>query len=242
MMVAKNNFSKFVISVVTANLVIPLAAVAEGFPGKGNASDWGDALPYYNQANKYLNEQRYDDAVRRYKDALSHYSFDPDFYTNLGVAYRKLGDFEEAEQALKASIQLDDKDWTPWSNLANVYLKQDKLKEAVATFERTLKCNPPNAERIVILQDIKDINKILSMQAPPKDLTAKQGSQSQSTGSSPRIKTKKNNNVVELKDSDNLQRTSTSNTVSGAYNNPSDLQNSGWDYVYKSPKQIKPSP
>lgn len=55
----------------------------------------------------------------------------------------------------------------PWSDLANVYLKQDKLKEAVSIFQRTLKCNPPPAEKTAILQDIADITKILKMQGQP---------------------------------------------------------------------------
>ncbi len=49
----------------------------------------------------------------------------------------------------------------PWSDLANAYLKQNKLQETIATFEKTLQCNPPAAEKIAIQRDIADIKKIL---------------------------------------------------------------------------------
>jgi tetratricopeptide (TPR) repeat protein len=140
-----------------------LAAVAEdgGAEGKG---DWSAALPYYNRANKRLNESRYDEAVQDFNDAIARYPGDPDFYTNLGIALRKLGKYGDAEQAYKKAIKLNPKDWVPWSDLANVYLKQDKLKETVATFEEVLKHDPPAAEKEAIKKDITDIKKIMSMQ------------------------------------------------------------------------------
>ncbi|CAN5487119.1 hypothetical protein BH10CYA1_BH10CYA1_23750 [soil metagenome] len=145
-------------------------AYADGFPGKGDEDAWSDALPYYNRGNRYLQKEQYQQALEDLKVAVGKYTFDPDFYTNLGVAYRKVGDYTNAEDAYKKSLQLNDKDWMPWNDLANVYLKQDKLKETVTTFQRALKCNPPAKDKAAIQQDILDINKILRMQAPPPKL------------------------------------------------------------------------
>jgi cytochrome c-type biogenesis protein CcmH/NrfG len=139
-------------------------SLADGFPGKGSSSAWGDALPHYNLANKYLNTERYEQAVEKFQDAINIYPYDPDFYTNLGVALRKLERYTDAEQAFKEATKLSPDDWVPWSDLANAYLKQNKLKETIATFQRTLKCNPPASERTAIQQDIKDITKVMSMQ------------------------------------------------------------------------------
>jgi tetratricopeptide (TPR) repeat protein len=202
------------------------AADGEGFPGTGSQSDWSDALPYYNLANKHLQSEHYDAAVRRYKEAISHYQFDPDFFVNLGVADRKLGDFPAAEEAFKSAIKLNEKDWMPWSDLANVYLKQDKLQEAVKTFERTLKYGPPPAEKAAIQQDIKDINKILSMQQPKP---ASKADAAQSAGL-PKSGEQKNNPHPHV-----LPKTSTTPAASaqtGRADSHANLQGTGWDYVY----------
>jgi tetratricopeptide (TPR) repeat protein len=145
-------------------LAIPLSATAGDFPGKGSRSQWSAALPYYNRGNRYLNEGRFDDAAVDFQQAVSLYEFDPDFYTNLGLAYRKLDKYAEAEQAFKKATELSPDDWVPWMDLANAYLKQNKLNETIDAFNRTLKCNPPAADKEAILGDIADIKKILRMQ------------------------------------------------------------------------------
>lgn len=145
--------------------LFPGAALAGGFPGKGDPGAWSDALPYYNLANRYMSKERYEDAVAKYQEAIARYEYDPDFYINLGLAYRKLGDYANTEQALKKAIALNDKDWVAWTNLANVYLKQNRLKETIDAFQKVLKLNPPAAEKAATEKDIADIKKIMQMQS-----------------------------------------------------------------------------
>lgn len=127
---------------------------------------WSDAIPYYNLANKYLEKERYEDAVDNYHEAIARFPNDPDFYINLGYCYRKLEDFESAEQAFRKALTLNNKDWVTWSNLANALLKQNKLPETVSTFEKCLKLSMPASERALINRDIADIKKILAMRQP----------------------------------------------------------------------------
>jgi tetratricopeptide (TPR) repeat protein len=149
---------------ITALCVAPMAICNEGFPGIGDPGGWSDALPYYNGGNRYLNAGRFADAIERYKQAIARYQYEPDFYINLGVAYRKLEDYANAEQAFLQATKLSPKDWMGWSNLGNAYLKQNKLKETVASFQSALKCNPPLSEAVAIKRDIADITKIMNMQ------------------------------------------------------------------------------
>lgn len=201
--------------------LITQSALAEGFPGKGDEDAWSDALPYYNRGNRYLQKEQYQQALEDFKVAVGKYTFDPDFYTNLGVAYRKVGDYAKAEDAYKRSLALNDKDWMPWNDLANVYLKQDKLKETVATFQRALKCNPPGKDKALIEQDIKDINKILRMQAPPPKVANNQAS---APGTAP-AGTKTSSNKIQAPHQPNVVPFSQSAEKK-------DLKGSGWDYVY----------
>ncbi|HNB22730.1 MAG TPA: tetratricopeptide repeat protein [Candidatus Melainabacteria bacterium] len=150
---------------VAISLLAGPASYAEGFPGRGNPHDWSAALPYYNLGNKYMQQERYEDAIQKYHEAIGRYEYDPDFFNNLGVALRKIENFEAAEQAFKSAAALNAKDWMSWSNLANSYLKQDRLEDTVKAFEQALKCNPPAQEKEAILKDIADIKKILSVRS-----------------------------------------------------------------------------
>jgi tetratricopeptide (TPR) repeat protein len=160
------------IGAMLGGLLYSPACFADGFPGRGNPHDWSAALPYYNLANKYMQQERYEDAIKKYHEAIGRYEYDPDFFNNLGVALRRVENFEAAEQAFKSAAALNAKDWMSWSNLANSYLKQDRLEDTIKAFQESLKCNPPAAEKEAILKDIADIQKILSVrggsvQPPP---------------------------------------------------------------------------
>lgn len=150
-------------------------AIAGDFPGQGNVGDWSQAIPYYNRGNRYLNQGRYVDAKNDFHTAISMYEFDPDFYTNLGVVYRKLDEYEHAEECYRKAASLNSEDWVIWGDLANACLKQNKLTETISNFRRAMKCNPPPppAEKAAMLKDIADITKILQMQKPPAAVAAK---------------------------------------------------------------------
>ena len=155
--------SAFISAAVVLSLVCCLPCLADGFPGRGDQGDWSAALPYYNLGNKYMQSERYEDAIQKYHEAIGRYEYDPDFFINLGVALRKIENFQAAEAAFKSAAELNAKDWMSWSNLANSYLKQDKLEDTIKAFETALKCNPPPEERDAMLKDIADIKKILSV-------------------------------------------------------------------------------
>lgn len=218
------------------------AAFAEGFPGKGDEDAWSDALPYYNRGNRYLQKEQYAQALEDFKVAVGKYTYDPDFYTNLGVAYRKVGDYPNAEIAYKKSLQLNDKDWMPWNDLANVYLKQDKLKETVATFQKALKCNPPSKDRAAIQQDITDINKILRMQAPPPKAAAAAAAGAAAgvaagAAGAPGAATAANANAKsKAQETPPARATTRAPNATPVATDKKELKNGGWDYVYDEKK------
>jgi len=137
-------------------------AIAEGFPGKGDRLLYAEALPHYNLGNKYLAKEWYEKAVEKYIDAINIYEYDADVYTNLAVAYRKLNDVEGAEKASRKAVELNDTDWTGWSNLANLLMAQDKFPEAYKCFQRVLKCDGvPDQEKTFIESNIDGMKKIM---------------------------------------------------------------------------------
>lgn len=135
---------------------------AEGFPGVGDRLLYADALPHYNLGNKYLAKEWYEKAVEKYWDAIGIYEHDADVYVNLSVAYRKLGNIAEAENASRKAVQLKPEDWTTWSNLANMLMTQDKLSESYKCFNKALKCpGIPDSEKTFIESNIDGMKKIM---------------------------------------------------------------------------------
>jgi tetratricopeptide (TPR) repeat protein len=197
---------------------------------------WSDAIPYYNLANKYLEKERYEDAVDNYHEAIARFPDDPDFYINLGYCYRKLEDFESAEQAFRKALTLNNKDWVTWSNLANALLKQNKLPETVSTFEKCLKLTMPASERALINRDIADIKKILAMRqpksAPKPEIVPGKGSLKGSFKESLKESAKATPSPA-------LQTTAKKPITPSSKVEPVKAQpkekgeSSGWDYVYK---------
>ncbi len=63
---------------------------------------------YYNytKGNALLRLERYDEAIQVYQEALTKKSDNPMIAGNLGVAYQKLGQWDEAEAATRAALTL----------------------------------------------------------------------------------------------------------------------------------------
>ncbi len=213
----------YILAFMVALTYSVLSAKAEGFPGKGNPGAWSDALPYYNLANRYLEKERWDDAAAKYREAIDRYPFDPDFYTNLGIACRKLNDYVGEEQAFKQSIKLNGKDWSSWNNLANAYLKQNRLADTIATLEKASRLNPPATDKAAIAKDIADIKKIMQMQPA-------QGTKKASISPAHNA-TSKTNSTPRAGAKSSRQTTNDNNKAGQVGSDPALLQHSIWDWV-----------
>ncbi|MBX9722160.1 MAG: tetratricopeptide repeat protein [Candidatus Obscuribacterales bacterium] len=238
-------FSQALLMILSAYILNAPQAIADDFPGKGDRFAWGNALPYYNLANKYLEHGRYEDAIAKYEEAIFRYEYDADFFINYGVALRKCEHYTAAEQAFKKAIELRGNDWQAWSNLANSYLKQNRLKETIACFQKAMKMNPPppKEERENMLKDIADINKILSMQAPPPAVSpsaavkptappAKQSATKASTLN--KARTASSTKGAEGTTDNALEdgKSPSQSNASTQAPNKQELKKSGWDWVY----------
>lgn len=223
------------------------ASKADDFPGTGSRSGWSEALPHYNVANKYMARGLYEQAAQHLEQAIGFYDKDPDFFVNYGVVLRKLENYTGAEKAFKQAIALRENDWESWSNLANAYLKQNRLQDTINCFNKAMKYNPPAAEKEAMLKDIADIKKILSMQAPPPGSAAATVATANSSGKNAGISTKGKNlaqqrgpngkpPIPASKAPQDPSASQTSNNISNKTPqtppNKEQLKNSGWDWVY----------
>src|SRR5262249_44654250 len=74
----------------------------------------------------------------------------------------KMGNMEGAESACRKAVELNDKDWASWSNLANLLMLQEKFPESYKCFTRALKCKIPAAEKPHIESSIDGMKKIMN--------------------------------------------------------------------------------
>lgn len=99
-------------------------------------------------ATVYLEDRNYTDMVPLLETARDQDPENPNVHLNLGIAYRGLGQFDDAKQAYATAQELAPEDPEPWFNLG--ILLGDSLKDYVASveaFEKYLAAGGTEVER-----------------------------------------------------------------------------------------------
>jgi len=116
--------------------------------------------------NLYFDTDQPKEAIDAYSHYLAVKPDNPDVRTDMGIMYRKLGQFDKALEEFRKAAQGDPKHVNSRYNIGLVLLhdKQD-IQGAIKAWEEYLKVDP-NSERA---QRIKaQMEKMKSMPAPPK--------------------------------------------------------------------------
>jgi tetratricopeptide (TPR) repeat protein len=96
---------------------------------------------YYNLANIYLDDEKYNLAVENYKKALKVNKTNPYVYYNLGCCYIKLGQIKKAKTAFQQAISLKNDVAEFHYNMAYVYKELNKQKLAQTYLDNYNKLN-----------------------------------------------------------------------------------------------------
>jgi cytochrome c-type biogenesis protein CcmH/NrfG len=115
--------------------------------------------------NLYFETDQPKEAIEAYSQYLAIKPDNPDVRTDMGIMYRKLGQFDRAIEEFRKAAQSDPKHINSRYNIGLVLLhdKQD-IKGAVKAWEDYLKVDP-NSERAQRIR--AQIEKMKSMPAPP---------------------------------------------------------------------------
>lgn len=147
--------------------VIQSVAFASEFNGKGKHEDWQKASLVFNAGNALVNAKDYKAAAAKYREAISIYPFDDDFYAGLGITLREQGDLTGAETQFRKALDLNPASWNTWGGLGKVYYKQHRYAEAKDAISQALKHNPPEDQKIGLEKSISIIDsKIAATTAP----------------------------------------------------------------------------
>ncbi len=116
--------------------------------------------------NLYFDTDQPKEAIEAYSQYLAVKPDDPDVRTDMGIMYRKLGQFDKAIEEFRKAAQSDPKHVNSRYNIGLVLLhdKQD-IKSAIKAWEDYLKVDP-NSERAQRIRT--QIEKMKSMPAPTK--------------------------------------------------------------------------
>ncbi len=116
--------------------------------------------------NLYFDSEQPKEAIEAYSQYLAIKPDNPDVRTDMGIMYRKLGDFDRAIEEFRKAAQIDPKHINSRYNIGLVLLhdKQD-IKGAVKAWEDYLKVDP-NSERAQRIRT--QIEKMKTMPATSK--------------------------------------------------------------------------
>jgi len=116
--------------------------------------------------NLYFDSDQPKEAIHAYSQYLAVKPDNPDVRTDMGIMYRKLGQFDRALEEFRKAAQSDPKHANSRYNIGLVLLhdKQD-MKGAIKAWEEYLKVDP-NSERAQRIR--AQIEKMKTMQLPPK--------------------------------------------------------------------------
>jgi len=116
--------------------------------------------------NLYFDSDQPKEAVEAYSHYLAVKPDNPDVRTDMGIMYRKLGQFDRALEEFRKAAQTDPKHANSRYNIGLVLLhdKQD-MKGAIKAWEEYLKVDP-NGERAQRIR--AQIEKMKTMQLPAK--------------------------------------------------------------------------
>jgi Tfp pilus assembly protein PilF len=98
-----------------------------------------NAAAFVNLGGSLSESGKYAEAVDMYQRAVE---LKPSYmaYSNLGTAYSRANRLTDAVAAFRKALDLDDKDWLAWGNLASVYSWIHGMdRQATETFEHAIK-------------------------------------------------------------------------------------------------------
>jgi Ca-activated chloride channel family protein len=100
------------------------------------------------EGNNLYNEEKFDEALNKYRDAQVH---DPEsslLKFNIGDAQYKMNKYEEAIKEYEASLNSDDvlKQAQSYYNIGNTLYRLNKLPESIIAYKQSLELNPDDED------------------------------------------------------------------------------------------------
>ena len=117
-------------------------------------------------------EKSFEKAVAAYKKQIDANEKDDVAYFNLGRAYNKLNDDEEAAKALEEAVKLKPDDTEYQTELGAILVKLAQYREAIPPLKKALELDPENSRAINLLEDAEAGKRRIDFVSNKKDVNA----------------------------------------------------------------------
>jgi len=111
-----------------------------------NLSKNEEAMNFYNKAVEASRKEDWKEAVENYKKAVKK---DPTFtyaWDNLGICYRRLGEYDQSIEAYKKSLAINPAGKMPLQNIAIAYVHKKEYQKAIDAYADMDKIYPGDPE------------------------------------------------------------------------------------------------
>ena len=104
-----------------------------------------DPVSHANMGTYFHQHDRLREAIEQYETAIrltNNTGLLVDTYTNLGEAYRQLGDYARSRESFDHALQLDSSRFNIWLGTGNLALDEKRLDDAIRDFSHSLELQP----------------------------------------------------------------------------------------------------
>lgn len=113
---------------------------------------WGEsAEKFFHQANRLFNENKIDEAIQLYQQALILNPENPQIHFNCGIAFFAQKKYNEAIDQFCTAIELNGQYIKAYVHLGNTYLVQHKRQKAEEAYRNALFYEPKNIEALLAI-------------------------------------------------------------------------------------------
>lgn len=95
-----------------------------------------------NESDSEKKIQLFNEAIAHLNDAVSIYPNYPDGYTQIGVGYYKMNQFDKAGGFFEKALSIDPYSKVALNNLASIRFNQNRIEDALKTYQRVLAIDP----------------------------------------------------------------------------------------------------
>lgn len=114
-------------------------------------------------------EKAFEKAVAAYKKQIEANGNDDLAYFNLGRAYNKLNEDEDAAKALKEAVELKPDDTEYQTELGAILVKLAQYREAISPLKKAIELDPENSRALNLLEDAEAGRKRIDFVTDKKD-------------------------------------------------------------------------
>ncbi|NVJ90383.1 MAG: glycosyltransferase family protein [Methylocystaceae bacterium] len=119
------------------------------------------------KATQLHKENKFEDALKFYGNAVAYWPEQPDAYNNMAVALRKLGKFEAALVCYNRSLGFRPDHGGTYSNMGNVLNDLDRIQDAIKAHDKAIELEPDNLlylyNKALVLRDAGKCKQALTL-------------------------------------------------------------------------------